>query len=156
MARGRTLRLGEGARCSILLKYLLPSRDVASTFPNTTSTQRLDDLVAVCRAQHTRRGMSVDTVFLTSPTFPGIEMSAARKRVVVVEGGHVDSFWPDVAQQAVQAIAIAVPVNVVNTAEDIARVQAEDFEVEDDNDPAPENIPNGPPDINIGLYEGQS
>ena len=40
-------------------------------------------------------------------------MSAARKRIVVVEEGHVDSFWPDVAQQAEQAIAVAVLVDVV-------------------------------------------
>ena len=28
--------------------------------------------------------------------------------------------------------------------------------MDDDNDPAPENIPDRPPKINIGLYEGQS
>jgi hypothetical protein len=46
MARGCTLRLGEGTLCFVMLKYLQPSRDVASTFPNTTSNQRLDDVVA--------------------------------------------------------------------------------------------------------------
>jgi hypothetical protein len=72
--------------------------------------------------------------------FSGIKMSAARKRVVVVEEGHVDSFLPDVAQQAEWAIAITVPINAVenneidleifytrNNAKDIARVWAEGF-----------------------------
>jgi len=170
MARGRPLRLGEGARCSVLLKYLQPSRDVASTFPNVTSTQRLDDLVAVRRAQHTRRGRSIDTVFFTSPTFPGIEMSAARKRVVVLAEGHADSLWPDVAQEVERAIAAAEVVvenegidpevfDARNNAEDIARVRAEGFEVDDDNDPAPENVPalwDVAPVGNGDLFEGQS
>ena len=47
-----------------------------------------------------------------------------------------------------------------NRAEDIARVRNEGFEVDDDNDPAPENIPDpaeGPPVvIEAGLYEGQT
>ena len=62
---------------------------------------------------------------------------------------------------------MAVPVDIVenidskildarNNAEDIAQVRAKGFEVDEDKDPSPENIPNGPPDINIGLYEGQS
>jgi hypothetical protein len=47
-----------------------------------------------------------------------------------------------------------------NRAEDIARVRNEGFEVDDDNDPAPENIPDpaeAPPVvIEAGLYEGQT
>ena len=47
-----------------------------------------------------------------------------------------------------------------NRAEDIARVRNEGFEVDDDNDPAPENIPapaEAPPVVNEGgLYEGQT
>ncbi len=59
--------------------------------------------------------------------------------VVVVEG-HVNSLWPDVAQQSQQAIAIIAPIVMVeneeldpeivdarNNAEDIARVRAEGF-----------------------------
>ncbi len=65
-------------------------------------------------------------------------MSAARKRIVVVEEGHVYSFWPDVAQQAEWAITVAVPVDIVenidseildarNNVEDIAQVRAKGF-----------------------------
>ena len=49
-----------------------------------------------------------------------------------------------------------------NRAEDIACVRAEGFEVDDDNDPAPENVPrlfDVPPAaavVNGGLFEGQS
>jgi hypothetical protein len=47
-----------------------------------------------------------------------------------------------------------------NCAEDIARVRAEGFEVDDDNDPAPENVPGlfdvPPAVVDGGLFEGQS
>ena len=45
-----------------------------------------------------------------------------------------------------------------NSAEDIARVCAEGFEVDKDNDPAPENVPqlwDAPTVTDAGLYEGQ-
>jgi hypothetical protein len=41
------LCLGEGARCSVLLKYLRPSKVVAETILNPMKDQRLDDLIAV-------------------------------------------------------------------------------------------------------------
>ena len=45
-----------------------------------------------------------------------------------------------------------------NNAKDIARIRAEGFEVNDDNDPAPENIPQGdePLQIDGDLFEGQT
>jgi hypothetical protein len=96
-------------------------------------------------------------------------MSAARKLVVVVVEGHADSLWPDVAALQERAIAVAAVVveneemdpeifDARNNAEDIARVRAEGFEVDDDNDPAPENIPaiwDETPVAN-DLFEGQS
>ncbi len=44
-----------------------------------------------------------------------------------------------------------------NNAEDIAQIRAEGFKVNDDNNPAPENIPQGnvPPKMDAGLVEGQ-
>ena len=41
MPRPTTKRLGEGARCSVLLKLLRPSREVAEAFPDATDQQRL-------------------------------------------------------------------------------------------------------------------
>ena len=47
-----------------------------------------------------------------------------------------------------------------NRAEDIARVRNEGFEVDDDNDPAPKNIPAPAEELPVvidgGLYEGQT
>jgi len=46
-----------------------------------------------------------------------------------------------------------------NRAEDIANVRGQGFEVDDDNDPAPENVPDATdaaPAAHDNLYEGQS
>ncbi len=77
MPRPRTKRLGEGAMCSVLLKLLRPSREVAERFPNATAQQRLDDLIATRLGRVDRRGNNFEAVFFTSATFPGLELSCA-------------------------------------------------------------------------------
>ena len=93
MPRPPTLRLGEGATCSVLLKFLRPSREVSEKFPNAVPTQRLDDLVAVRFAVVTRGRSSYPAIFFTSPTLPGIQLQAARKKVKVLQEGHPGSYW---------------------------------------------------------------
>ncbi len=76
MTRHRLL-LGEGARCSVLLSNLCPSRDVEAAFPNRLAMQRLKDLVAVRHEQITRRSLTYEAIFFTSNSVTGIELSAA-------------------------------------------------------------------------------
>ena len=77
MPQPRPLRIGEGSTCSVLVKKLRPSRNVAAAILNPTANQRVDDLVATRHAVTTRLGRSYDTIFFTSPSIPGIELSAA-------------------------------------------------------------------------------
>ena len=93
MTRHRRLSLGEGARCSVLLSKLRPSRDVEAAFPNPLPTQRLEDLVAVRHEQITRRGLTYEAIFFTSDSVTGIELSAARRFVVVKEQGPEEGLW---------------------------------------------------------------
>ena len=174
MPRSRSLRIGEGATCSVLVKRLRPSQAVAAAIPNASVNQRVDDLVATCHAVTTRRGHTFKTIFFTSQTIPGVELSAARRYVVVTTEGHPEALWEEHVP-----VAVVVPTaptlppveathNIIdddvyfaqNRAEDIARVRNEGFEVDDDNDPAPKNIPapaEAPPVvIEGGLYEGQT
>ena len=46
MVRRRSLRLGEGARCSVLVKNLRPSREITERILNPLPRQRMTDLVA--------------------------------------------------------------------------------------------------------------
>jgi hypothetical protein len=57
------LCLGEGARCSVLVKYLRPSRAVAEAIVNPTAGQRVDDLIAVKREMTMRGGKNFYSIF---------------------------------------------------------------------------------------------
>ena len=54
--RAQKKRLGKGARCSILIKYLRPSQEVAQAIPNATDQQQLEDLIATCLGKMTHQG----------------------------------------------------------------------------------------------------
>ena len=85
---------------------------------------------------------------------------------------HVDAMWTHFPPAVCAPIVPDLPPIVAatqtigdniffaqNHVEDITRVRAEGFEVDDDNDPAPENVPglfDVPPVVNGGLFEGQS
>ena len=149
MARPRALPLGEGAVCSVLVNKLRPSRTVAEALPNAAANQRVEDLVAAPHAVITRSGRTYDTIYFTSPSVPGVEISAARRYVIVMAPGHVDAIWTHFDPAAHAPIVPDLPPIVAatqtisdkiffaqNCAEDIAHVRAEGFEVNDDNDPA--------------------
>ena len=86
--------------------------------------------------------------------------------------GNVDAMWTYFAPGVRASIVPNLPPVIAptqtngdaiffaqNRAEDIACGRAEGFEVDDDNDPAPENVPglfDVPPVVNGGLFEGQS
>ena len=174
MAQSRVLLLGEGAVCSVLVNKLHLSRTVAEAIPNAAVNQRFENLVATRHAVITRLGKTYDTIYFTSPSFPGVEISAARRYVIVMVPGHVDAMWPHFAPAVRASIVPNLPPIIAatqtiigdkiffaqNRAEDIACVRAEGFEVDDDNDPAPENVPglfDVPPAVVDGdLFEGQS
>ena len=155
MARRNHRRLGDGARCSVLLSKLRPSERVADAFPNSESTQRLDDLVALRRQRVTRRGLSYEAIFFSSASIPNIEVPAARRFVVVVEQGPDKGLWDEVANNPApgnpplpdgDADHIPIPIeneifNLRGTAEDIAMVRNQGFDVDDDNEPVPKNVP---------------
>ena len=83
MVRPRTLRLGEGARCNVLVKNLRPSREINERILNPLPRQRVTDLVATRRGIITRGRSSYEAIFFTSPTFPNLELHAARRITIV-------------------------------------------------------------------------
>ena len=93
MPRGRTLRLGEGARCSVLVKNLHPTREVSQRILNPAPRQPVTDLVAVRRGNITCGGMTYEAIYFTSPLFPDLELHAAKKLTVVTHEGHGDRIW---------------------------------------------------------------
>ena len=103
--------------------------------------------------------------FFTSATFPDLELHAARK----FAEGHPDCVWTTILQADGTEATPVDPskereidpsiFNAGDSLEDIARVRAEGFEVDDDNEALPEKRPalDAPP-IQVsadGLLQGQ-
>ena len=159
--------------CSVLVNKLRPSRTVAEALPNAAANQRIKNLVATRHAVITRSSRMYDMIYFTSLSLPGVEISAAQRYVIVMVPGHANAIWTHFVAPAAHASIVPNLQPIVaatqtigdeiffaqNRAEDIARVRAEGFEVDDDNDPAPENVPgffDVPPVVDGGLFEGQS
>jgi hypothetical protein len=166
MAPSARLRLREGARCSCLVKIIRPSKDVAAALVNPEPGRRIEDLIAISRDVTNRGGKTFAAIFFRSSTIPGL-LHAVERWVKVGEEGPPDQLW----EAAAPAEAPVTAVYIDERREDIvdfvfhAQKRAEDinlfrnmgFEVDNDNDPAPENVPAGDaPPVNGGeLLEGQ-
>ncbi len=83
------------------------------------------------------------------------------------EQGPLDQLWEDAAPAEASAATVAINeggkeiadfvFNAQNQAEDIALVQDMGFMVDDDNEPAPKNVPaDGAPVNGEALLEGQN
>ena len=95
---------------------------VAAAIPNASTNQRVDDLVATRHAVTTRRGHMFKTIFFTLTTIPSIELSTARRYVIVTTKGHPDALWEE-------HVPVAV---VVPTAPTLPTVEATHNIIDDD------------------------
>lgn len=172
MTRSRK-SLGQDAKCSVLLSYLRPSARIDQQFPNKIAGQRLDDLIVLRLGQVTRSGNTFWAVYFRSETFgDDVELYAARRYVKIIQEGPPNLFFdlptsPQVPAAASgnvedggQAIEADTFLRTGDAAEDIRNVLAQGLAVDDDNAPAPENIPAANTtldrDATTGLFEGQS
>ena len=129
----------------------------------------MTDLIITRRAFITRGNSSFEAIFFTSATFPDRELHAARKFTIIDAEGHPDRVWTTILQADGTEATPVDPseereidpsiFNAGDSLEDIARVRAEGFEVDDDNEALPENRPalDAPP-IQVsadGLLQGQ-
>ena len=170
MPRSRALRNGVGARCSVLVRYLHPSNKVAERFPNAIASDRINDLTVLRREEKSRNGRTYQGIVFATPSIPNEEVWCAQRYCRVLDQGPPDDFFddarpsppsPEVAAAASAQDGVPIDDSIFhagNTAEDIAVVENQGFDVDDDNRPAEENVPvpNGPTaDPNDGLYPGQ-
>jgi hypothetical protein len=92
MAPSARLRLGKGARCSCLVKFILPSKDVAAALVNPEPGRRIEDLIAISRDVTNHGGKTFVAIFFRSSTIPGL-LHAAERWVKVEEEGPPDQLW---------------------------------------------------------------
>ena len=137
MAPSARLCLGKGERCSCLVKFIRPSKDVAAALVNPEPGRRIDDLIAVRRDVTTCGGKTFVSIFLRISTIPGL-LHAAERWIKVEEQGPPDQLWEDAARAEAPAAAVCIDergeeiadfvFNAQNRAEDIALVRNMGFE----------------------------
>ena len=171
------LKHGNGAVCSALIKYLHPAKEVAEVFPNAIRPDRLEGCIARRREKVMVNRKLIWCFVMEHPSFPEMTIHASTCYVKVVTEGDPAGFFvieekkPAVASvagvgQPAAAAAVAPTetreeidrgvFQARNNAEDIANVRAQGLDVDNNNDPAPENIPDASTVPPIAVNPGQT
>ena len=157
MAVGKK-RNGVGAICSVANKYLHPAKTVKDKYPNTTAHSRVTNLLVIRReVKKVRRKDQLCIVFRHPDFDNNIELHTVERWCKVETEGAVEHFFEPV-QEVVQTTApIAnrfadepfptqeIQLNTVRSGlysgDAIHEVRGQGLMVDDDNEPAQENIP---------------
>lgn len=152
----RKKKLGVGAKCTIKNKYLHPKKVISEKYPNQTAQSQLEDCVCIKKGTKEIRRKDAEVAFFRHDDLPNAEIYCIPRWAKVVEEGPAEHFFEKDGEQNNQGDGAAaanteednegeeIPNEVLrarNHAEDIARVQAMGFMVDNDNEPAPENVP---------------
>ena len=162
MAQQPKKRLGKGAKVSILIKYLHPSRLVSSTFPNVPSTHQIDNCTVVGRDTTTvnckkdRPVIIIQHELFKSTDGEDEEIYALPRWFKITEEGPSEHLFGAssstevtnpmnngiVSTEQVEAPSI---VNMINERgriihNDLANLNGQ-VDIDDDNETVPENIP---------------
>jgi len=169
--------LGAGAKCSVLVRYLHPAKEVRETLVNKRHNERLHGLVAIRLEEKIINRKNQPCVIFRHEDFDGIELRCVKRFTKVEEEGHPDHLFDGEGRREApndDSIAMEAPTNpnrsefshtplpdgifhMGNRAEDMAAVRGMGFSVDDDNEPAPENVPQEAARNNLhNLEEGQT
>ncbi len=136
----------------MLLRKLHPQDIISQAFPNHITTDRLSDLVAVKQGKGHRAGGGVTkiAVFYSTPSIPDVELWAAIGFTKVVTSCDPSKVFAR-AIPSTTAVSTALPgmngvdldgLQLTNDIdEDIARVRELGLTVDNDCEPAEENVP---------------
>ncbi len=144
--------LGAGAKCWVLFDKLHPKPSLLAHCPNPEPQKKVDSLVATRMDTVTRQGQTA--IFFVSKEFPDEELYCALQYCHVIEQGPQDDLFKEFRPSAVVAASAnesehaGVEQNIDpavfafgNRAEDIDFVRNQGLKVDDNNEPAPENVP---------------
>ena len=152
--------LGHGAIVSILIKYLHPSLHIRNKYINPQHNQRLEGCTALRLEERGISGRLQECVIVTHPDFLAedglIELYAARRWVKVEREGPEEGFFdvqvgPQVAEDPRPPLPLAV--NTQNLDQSVIAELSVTVDIDDDNEPAPENLPTPSDNINASIFE---
>lgn len=159
MPRGtRKKRLGIGAICTVLKRMLHPSQQIDNKYPNKQFHDRLNDLLVIGKENRRVNGKEQQVILFRHSDFADddtVLYCMPRFAKVVTEGPECQLFNPLEAggatgnrdgagleegeEEEPLEIPAIDPYNLL--ADEIARLLNDGYDVDDDNAPAPENIP---------------
>lgn len=165
----RKKRCGIGAVCSCLVNKLHPGLEIEAKFPNRSKQDRLGRLLAIKREPRTVNWKEQVCIVFRHDSFANKELHAVERWVKVDEEGASEHFFGgDMApggeeggEEGDQGGGEEFPQQILRAracVEDIAMVRNMGFTVDDDNEPAPENIPTvvGTPAAATEVHDGQN
>ena len=158
MAPRKKLKCGVGAQCWVYLKFMHPQKEIRQFYKNWSSNDKMIDLLVIGREVKKIKGKSKMCVLFRHNDFENITLYCAKQygNHVIKEGDAVGYFdnVPSVSDEdprevqdeiQVENVGDEIPDGVFNlsgsNSEDISHVRNLGFAVDDDNDPAPENVP---------------
>lgn len=151
MARYRTKKNhGVGAICTVLKRFLHPGRIIKQRYPDFTVIDKLQNLVAIRQEEKRIKNKAVLCIIFRHDDFPNVEIFAPKHHVKVLEEGPAADIFnsnaseDEVILQEIPNVLVEVPVLTANVADDVERLRVEGYGVDDDNEPAPENVPYAP------------
>ena len=149
MPRDKKKELGIGAVCDVLKRFLHPRAKVCERYPNTTSQERLGDLLVIRREIKKVNKQDKRCIVFRHSDFENVEIYCAERYArVLTEGSEADFFnattieaeVTEEAREDHQESQLVPQLATTDLAENIARLRAEGYGVDDDNEPAPENV----------------
>jgi len=167
MPRSRN-RIGNGALAECLARYIHPSQPIRAKYINDYDTARIGGLTLVGKDEMTIKKRKVQCALMIHPDFPNETLYAAVKKVKVTAEGPPQDFWdaapPEVQEEKepenqdeagenprqaeIAAAGLEAPYAV-------GALREEGIEVDDDNEPAPENIPNENEAASDGIFSNE-
>jgi hypothetical protein len=150
MPKIKRLRHGVGAKISVYKRFLRPRAAVCAKYPNASKNDVLDDLLVIGQEEKVVCKRLQGCIMMRHADFDdGRILHAVTRFCKVQQEGPIESLFerplPDdlegggnVAGEADDIEGREIP-SILN--EDISNFRAQGFAVDNDNEPAPENIP---------------
>ena len=149
--------LGVGAVCTVFTRYMHPAKTISDKYPNRVHHDVMEGLLVIRKEKKVVNRVEREVVVFRHDAFENVELHTVARWAKVKVEGPADKFFETVPaldpeqarQENVQENGgeEQIPDHVFHLsgqAEDIAHVRGLGFEVDDENDPAPKNIPGVP------------
>ena len=155
MAKNTKKKVGVGAVCRASVKFMHPSQLMRDKFVNITAQMKLSELIALRQEVKTVARKQQMCLVFRHDNWPNKEVYCCKRWATVLQEGDPNQYF-DMPTPALnedldesnpnedthrEEIDPRVFQTIGTSAEDIAHVRSLGLGVDDDNEPAPENIP---------------